>query len=99
MIDTSHGNSGKDHRRQPLVARVVAQQVARGELGIIGIMIESFLMEGRQEFPGLVYGQSITDPCIGWTTTVDVLQELAEGVRARRCMQRQSALESQAAAD
>jgi len=87
MIDTSHGNSEKDHRRQPLVAHDIAAQVAQGESGIFGVMMESFLADGRQTLrPGtpLVYGQSITDACIGWATTVPVLEELAESVRARR---------------
>ena len=87
MIDTSHGNSEKDHRRQPLVAHDIAAQVAQGESGIFGVMMESFLVDGRQTLrPGasLVYGQSITDACIGWDTTVPVLEELAESVRARR---------------
>src|SRR5712691_4494453 len=87
MIDTSHGNSEKDHRRQPLVARDIAAQVAQGESGIFGVMMESFLVDGRQTLrPGasLVYGQSITDACIGWETTVPVLEELAESVRSPR---------------
>ena len=87
MIDTSHGNSDKDHTRQPLVAREVGAQVAQGEAGIIGVMMESFLVEGRQDLVDparLVYGQSITDACMGWSTTVIVLHELAEAVRRRR---------------
>jgi 3-deoxy-7-phosphoheptulonate synthase len=87
MIDTSHGNSEKDHRRQPLVARDVAAQVAQGEPGIIGLMMESFLADGRQNLVDraqLVYGQSITDACMGWETTVPVLRELADAVRQRR---------------
>ncbi len=87
MIDTSHGNSAKDYRRQPLVAREVAAQVARGETGIIGVLMESFLVDGRQELidrSRLVYGQSITDACMGWDMTVPVLHELATAVRARR---------------
>jgi 3-deoxy-7-phosphoheptulonate synthase len=87
MIDTSHGNSEKDYRRQPLVAREIAAQVAQGEPGIIGVMMESFLVEGRQDLADrarLVYGQSITDACMGWETTVPVLHELAQAVRARR---------------
>ena len=67
MVDASHGNSGKDHRRQEAVAVAVAGQVAAGERGIAGVMLESILMAGRQE-PGrrsaLVYGQSVTDPCM-----------------------------------
>jgi 3-deoxy-7-phosphoheptulonate synthase len=87
MIDTSHGNSEKDYRRQPLVARDIAAQVAQGEHGIIGLLMESFLVDGRQELADparLVYGQSITDACMGWDMTVPVLQELAAAVRARR---------------
>jgi 3-deoxy-7-phosphoheptulonate synthase len=87
MIDTSHGNSEKDHRRQPLVAREVAAQVAQGERGIIGVMMESFLVDGRQDLVDktrLVYGQSVTDACMGWETTVPVLRDLAAAVRARR---------------
>jgi 3-deoxy-7-phosphoheptulonate synthase len=87
MIDTSHGNSEKDFRRQPLVAREVATQVAQGEAGIVGLMMESFLAEGRQDLidrTRLVYGQSITDACMGWEMTVPVLEELAQAVRARR---------------
>jgi len=87
MIDASHGNSEKDHRRQPLVVREVAAQLAQGERGIFGVMMESFLVDGRQNLidrDHLVYGQSITDACLGWDATVPVLHELAEGVRARR---------------
>ena len=87
MIDTSHGNSDKDYRRQPLVARDIAAQIGQGETGIIGVMMESFLVDGRQDLvtrDRLVYGQSITDACMGWDTTVPVLRELAQAVRARR---------------
>jgi len=87
MIDASHGNSEKDYRRQPLVVRDVAAQVAQGEAGIIGMMIESFLVDGRQELGDptrLVYGQSITDACMGWDMSEPVLRELATSVRARR---------------
>src|ERR687887_176772 len=79
MIDCSHGNSGKDHRRQPVVAREIATQVAAGETAIVGVMMESFLVEGRQDLSGaapLRYGQSITDACMGWETTAGVLAEL-----------------------
>ena len=89
MIDTSHGNSGKDFRRQPMVATAIAEQVAAGAPGIIGVMLESFLVEGRQEFTGrasLTAGQSITDACMGWEMTVPVLRELAAAVRARRAV-------------
>jgi 3-deoxy-7-phosphoheptulonate synthase len=87
MIDCSHGNSGKDPTRQPAVARDVADQVAEGGAEIFGVMIESHLVGGRQDpRPGqpLVYGQSITDACLGWDETVPVLDELAKAVRARR---------------
>jgi 3-deoxy-7-phosphoheptulonate synthase len=87
MIDLSHDNSGKDPRRQPAVAAALASQIAAGNRGIVGIMIESFLVAGRQDLGGpqdLIYGQSITDGCIGWDTTVEVLDGLADAVRARR---------------
>ncbi len=87
MIDTSHGNSAKDFRRQPMVAHAIADQVAAGEVSIIGVMLESFLVEGRQDLTDgadMIIGQSITDACMGWDMTVPVLQELALAVRARR---------------
>src|SRR5438093_1576941 len=87
MVDTSHGNSDKDYRRQPVAARDLAEQVAHGETAIFGVMMESFLVDGRQELrdpPALRYGQSITDACMGWEMTVPVLAELARAVRARR---------------
>ncbi|KAB9006558.1 hypothetical protein FH972_026912 [Carpinus fangiana] len=89
MIDCSHGNSLKDHRNQPKVAAAVADQLRAGEDGIIGVMIESNINEGAQKVPsegpaGLKKGVSITDACINWETTVDVLENLAEAVRARR---------------
>ncbi|MHB8646317.1 MAG: 3-deoxy-7-phosphoheptulonate synthase [Thermomicrobiales bacterium] len=90
MIDTSHGNSEKEYRRQPLAARTIAAQIAGGETGIIGIMMESFLVDGRQDLVDhaqLVYGQSVTDPCMGWEMTVPVLEDLAAAVRARRIVE------------
>ena len=87
MVDCSHGNSLKDFRRQPQVAHDLAQQIAGGSTSVTGVMIESHLVEGRQEVqPGvpLNYGQSITDACISWETTEQVLEELAQAVRARR---------------
>jgi 3-deoxy-7-phosphoheptulonate synthase len=87
LIDASHGNSGKDYLRQPAVAKEIAAQVAEGERGIVGVMIESFIADGRQDLNDpkkLVYGQSITDACIGWDRTLPVLRELAAAVRARR---------------
>ena len=89
MIDASHGNSGKNHRRQEAVAIAVAGQVAAGERGIAGVMLESNLVAGRQEpgpRPSLVYGQSVTDPCMGWSATVSVLETLAAAVRTRRTL-------------
>jgi 3-deoxy-7-phosphoheptulonate synthase len=91
MIDASHGNSEKDHRRQPVVVRDVAAQVAQGEAGIIGMMMESFLLEGRQDLGDpsrLIYGQSITDGCMSWDGSVPVLQGLAAAVRERRQVRR-----------
>jgi len=87
MIDASHGNSEKDYKRQPQVTREVAAQVAQGEMAITGMMMESFLVDGRQELrdpASLIYGQSITDACMGWDMTVPVLKDLATAVRARR---------------
>ncbi|HEX4299030.1 MAG TPA: 3-deoxy-7-phosphoheptulonate synthase, partial [Devosia sp.] len=87
MIDASHANSSKRPENQPLVVADVAAQVAAGDRRIIGVMIESNLVAGRQDLvPGkpLVYGQSITDGCIGWDTTVEVLEQLADAVAARR---------------
>jgi 3-deoxy-7-phosphoheptulonate synthase len=87
MIDASHGNSGKDHRRQPAVAASLAEQVAAGERGLTGVMLESFLAAGNQQ-PGpphtLAYGQSVTDACMDFGTTAAVLAELAAAVRIRR---------------
>ena len=87
MVDCSHGNSDKDHKRQPAVARDVAQQVAAGARDIFGVMLESHLVEGNQKQQAgseLVYGQSITDACIGWEDTAAVLEELAAAVATRR---------------
>ncbi|MDQ4041241.1 MAG: 3-deoxy-7-phosphoheptulonate synthase [Actinomycetota bacterium] len=87
VIDASHDNSGKDHARQPAVGADIAVQVGAGNHAIVGVMLESFLVEGRQDLaPGmpLTYGQSVTDACMSWDTTVGVLDELAAAVRARR---------------
>ncbi|KAF5315295.1 hypothetical protein D9619_007179 [Psilocybe cf. subviscida] len=91
MIDCSHGNSSKQHQRQAVVADDIAAQLESGDTAsnIMGVMIESNLVEGRQDVPasgpaGLKYGQSVTDACINWETTVPVLDRLREGVRARR---------------
>ncbi|RYP72942.1 hypothetical protein DL769_004342 [Monosporascus sp. CRB-8-3] len=89
MIDCSHGNSNKDHRNQPKVAKVIADQLREGEKAIIGVMIESNINEGNQKVPAegpaaLKKGVSITDACIDWDTTVQVLEDLAAAVKARR---------------
>jgi 3-deoxy-7-phosphoheptulonate synthase len=91
MIDASHANSGKKPENQPLVAADVARQIADGDHRIIGAMIESNIVAGRQDvLPGvaLTYGQSITDGCIDWDTTEQVLRRLADAVAARRRVQR-----------
>jgi len=87
MIDASHANSRKIPARQIDVASDIAKQVARGSDSIFGIMLESNLVEGRQNVVDgepLTYGQSITDACINWDDTAIVLDELAEAVRLRR---------------
>ncbi|RMZ82996.1 hypothetical protein DV737_g1838, partial [Chaetothyriales sp. CBS 132003] len=100
MVDCSHGNSNKNHKNQPKVARVIGDQLAAGEQGIMGVMIESNINEGAQKVPtkeqpgvdgklgkdGLAYGVSITDACIGWDDTEAVLAGLAEAVKARRAL-------------
>jgi 3-deoxy-7-phosphoheptulonate synthase len=86
MIDASHANSGKDHVRQAEVAREIGAMVAAGAASISGVMLESFIVAGRQE-PGpngLVYGQSVTDACMDIGTTEAVLDDLAAAVRQRR---------------
>jgi len=87
MVDCSHGNSEKQFKKQAEVAANVAQQLSAGEQRIMGVMLESHLIEGRQDHaPGcdLVYGQSITDACLGWQDTVTVLETLAQAVASRR---------------
>ncbi|PWK88551.1 3-deoxy-7-phosphoheptulonate synthase [Fulvimonas soli] len=87
MIDASHANSRKKPENQPAVVEAIAAQIEAGERRIVGAMVESHLVAGQQSLlPGvpLVYGQSITDGCIGWDTTVEVLDRLAEAVRRRR---------------
>ncbi|MBY4588926.1 3-deoxy-7-phosphoheptulonate synthase [Rhizobium redzepovicii] len=87
LIDASHANSSKDPMNQPRVVKSVASQIAAGNRHLKGMMIESNLVAGRQDLvPGkpLVYGQSITDGCIDWDMSVDVLDNLAHAVRDRR---------------
>ncbi|MCW8806850.1 MAG: 3-deoxy-7-phosphoheptulonate synthase [Rhodanobacter sp.] len=94
MIDASHANSSKQPENQPRVIDAIAGQVAAGESRIVGVMVESHLVGGRQDLqPGrpLVYGQSITDGCIDWDSSVAVLDRLAEAVRQRRRVRAQQA--------
>lgn len=79
MVDTNHGNSGKDHKKQSAIARDVAERRAQGDRRVFGLLIESHLKEGRQDHEGVdepAYGVSITDPCIGWEETAALLKEL-----------------------
>jgi 3-deoxy-7-phosphoheptulonate synthase len=87
MIDCSHANAAKEYKRQMEVARDIAGQLGRAERRIVGVMVESHLVEGRQDLePGrpLQFGQSITDACLGWKDSAELLSVLAEGVRKRR---------------
>ncbi|SEG30689.1 3-deoxy-D-arabinoheptulosonate-7-phosphate synthase [Bryocella elongata] len=87
MIDFSHANSGKDHRKQGAVSHAVAEQIAGGDRRIMGVMIESNLVAGAQSLvdgKAPVYGQSITDACIDWAETLSLLRELAAASRERR---------------
>ena len=86
MVDFSHGNSMKDHRRQLLVAQDICDQLRRGRTGIAGIMAESFLVEGRQDVENgcaATFGQSITDACLSWNDTETLLAMLAEAAQVR----------------
>jgi 3-deoxy-7-phosphoheptulonate synthase len=90
MVDFSHGNSSKQFKRQLDVAKDVAGQLSAGEERIVGVMVESHLVEGRQDLAPdakLEYGKSITDACIGWDDSVALLETLAQGVRARRLVE------------
>ena len=87
MIDTSHGNSRKDHLKQPSVVASICGQVESGSHDIFGVMLESHLNEGKQSHDGssnLVYGQSITDACMSWEQTEPLLEKLAAAVKVRR---------------
>jgi 3-deoxy-7-phosphoheptulonate synthase len=87
VIDCSHGNSCKDPERQPLVANQIGERVAAGERLVVGLMLESHLVGGRQDCApaqAMIYGQSITDACLSWDATVPVLDALATAVRRRR---------------
>jgi 3-deoxy-7-phosphoheptulonate synthase len=89
IVDASHANSGKDHHRQAQVAREIAAQVADGSRAVAGVMLESFLVGGAQPLQvpvdhELVHGQSVTDACLSWDTTADLLGSLAAAARSRR---------------
>ena len=85
MVDCSHGNSRKDYRNQPAVAQALADQMAAGNKDIASVMIESNLVEGNQKITdNMTYGQSVTDACINWETTEEVLQTFATAVQKRR---------------
>ena len=89
MIDLSHGNTPGGFQRQLVSGAAVAEQIAAGSARIMGVAVESHLVEGRQDLrldQPLVYGQSITDPCIGWEDSVRLLDQLAQAVRARRAL-------------
>jgi 3-deoxy-7-phosphoheptulonate synthase len=86
MVDMSHGNSSKQHKKQIDVCADISAQIQAGEKRITGVMIESNLEEGNQkadDLGNLTYGQSITDACINWQDTKDCLYRLAESVRLR----------------
>jgi 3-deoxy-7-phosphoheptulonate synthase len=90
MVDCSHANSSKQHARQLDVAKDVAQQIAGGSTSVFGVMVESHLQAGAQKFtPGkddpsaLAYGQSITDACLGWDASLELLEVLSQAVQAR----------------
>ncbi len=87
MIDASHANSNKDYRNQPRVLDEIATQIEGGDARICGVMVESHLVGGRQDLVAgqpLVYGQSITDGCIDWDTSLQVLKRLSLAVKNRR---------------
>jgi len=86
MVDCSHGNSGGDYTKQPLALQEIATQLTGGSSHVMGVMVESHLVAGKQAFPTngseLVYGQSITDACVDFATTVEMLHDLARSVRS-----------------
>ena len=98
MVDCSHGNSSKQHAQQALVVRSVCEQVAQGSASIMGVMVESNVHEGSQKLEcaagakeRLKYGVSVTDACIGWEQTEDVLRDLSRAVQQRRALRRSTA--------
>jgi 3-deoxy-7-phosphoheptulonate synthase len=86
VVDCSHGNSGRDPERQPVVAADLAAQIAAGQRAICGVMLESNLIGGTQDYRArpLAYGRSVTDPCLAWDKTLPVLVRLAAAVQRRR---------------
>lgn len=90
MVDASHGNSKKDYRNQPAVIADFCEQISNGSKATASVMIESNLIEGAQKLTDdpskLVYGQSVTDQCIGWQSTEEVIEELSKAVKARRAL-------------
>jgi 3-deoxy-7-phosphoheptulonate synthase len=91
MVDCSHANSSKQHERQLEVARDIAAQISHGSKSIFGVMLESHLKAGAQKFSAgkddpskLIYGQSITDACLGWEDSLTALAALSQAVQARR---------------
>ncbi|MEU4341384.1 3-deoxy-7-phosphoheptulonate synthase [Nocardia sp. NPDC023852] len=89
VVDASHGNSNKDHNKQVDVVTDIAERLAAGKPGVVGVMLESFLVAGRQDLTlghadELTYGQSITDACLDWETTAHQMERLADAVRRRR---------------
>jgi 3-deoxy-7-phosphoheptulonate synthase len=92
LVDCSHGNTGKEAGRQPAVAADLAAQIAAGERAICGVMLESNLLDGAQNYRTrpLVYGRSVTDACLAWEQTLPVLADLAAAVRTRRKRQFQN---------
>lgn len=90
MVDCSHGNSSKDYRNQPIVLAAIAEQLAKGSPHLMGVMIESHLVAGNQSIPNdltqLTYGQSITDACVDFEVTIDMLRSLAQAVSTRKAV-------------
>lgn len=90
MVDCSHGNSSKDYRNQPIVLAAIAEQLAKGSPHLMGVMIESHLVAGNQSVPNdltqLTYGQSITDACVDFEVTIDMLRSLAQAVSTRKAV-------------
>ena len=87
MIDASHANSQKDHTKQRLVIEDISNQIIEGNDSICGVMIESNLVEGRQDIgtmSDLVYGQSITDACVGWNETEELIEILNQAINQKK---------------